>query len=115
MEPIYLDTSNDKIKVSSQVKRFFKKNQKAFPISCFTARKEGKKGWLDESTVYFFHRLCPNLSQVGNALYISFLDKNQETLGRTTIPPFCSTRRRPFTAISIDKNLIDTTRYDKIS
>lgn len=73
-------------------------------------REKEKSG----SIVHFFHQLY-NLSRVGNALYISFLDKNQETLDSTTIPPFYSTRRRPFTAISIDKNLIDTTRYDKIS
>lgn len=69
-------------------------------------REKEKSG----SIVHFFHRLY-NLSQVGNALYISFLDKNQETLDDSSL----LLRRRPFTAISIDKNLIDTTRYDKIS
>lgn len=76
----------------------------------FTPRKEEREKEKSGSIVHFFHRLY-NLSQVGNALYISFLDKNQETLDDSSL----LLRRRPFTAISIDKNLIDTTRYDKIS
>lgn len=43
-------------------------------------REKEKSG----SIVHFFHRLY-NLSQVGNALYISFLDKNQETLDDSSL------------------------------
>lgn len=104
-EPVYRD-------ISKLNRGFFaSENRKIFPRFLLHLLKKR----LDESTVYFFHRLY-NLSQVGNALYITSLDKNQETLGLyDDLPPFCSTRRRPFTAISIDKNLIDTARYDKIS
>lgn len=50
----------------------------------FTARKEEREKEKSGSIVHFFHRLY-NLSQVGNALYISFLDKNQETLDDSSL------------------------------
>lgn len=102
----------ESIEIAQRNRGFFaSENRKIFPRFLLHLLKKR----LDEYTVYFFHRLY-NLSQVGNALYITSLDKNQETLGLyDDLPPFCSTRRRPFTAISIDKNLIDTARYDKIS
>lgn len=50
----------------------------------FTPRKEEREKEKSGSIVHFFHRLY-NLSQVGNALYISFLDKNQETLDDSSL------------------------------
>lgn len=50
----------------------------------FTARKEEREKEKSGSIVHFFHQLY-NLSQVGNALYISFLDKNQETLDDSSL------------------------------
>lgn len=69
-EPVYRDTS----KLNRGF--FASENRKIFPRFLLHLLKKR----LDESTVYFFHRLY-NLSQVGNALYITSLDKNQETLG----------------------------------
>lgn len=55
-----------------------------FHVSYFTPRKEEREKEKSGSIVHFFHRLY-NLSQVGNALYISFLDKNQETLDDSSL------------------------------
>lgn len=57
-----------------------------FHVSYFTfiPRKEEKERRKRVAPLHFFHRLY-NLSQVGNALYISFLDKNQETLDDSSL------------------------------
>lgn len=113
-EPVYRD-------ISKLNRGFFaSENRKIFPcflLHLFTFKRREKKGG-STSLQYIFSTDCtifPKLETRYTSL--PWTRTKKPWVCTTILPPFCFTRRRPFTAISIDKNWLippDTIKFHKV-